>query len=122
MINDDCIRRDIPVTIRMDENDCENLEKVKDEYDLGTTGAIMKAVHNQFLEAKPIILRERPAEKVVEDGVNRRFVKNIRLNECDMDEVNYVMNSYGLSRVGAIRYSLSRENERISRKGSEENE
>ena len=120
MINEDYLKRDISVTIRISESTNSRLDYIKKVYDLGTTDAILKAVHNQYLEARPIILREKPKEKVEENGAVKNISISVRLNECDMDEVEYVESSYGLSRTGAIRYSIEREAYRIIERNRED--
>lgn len=120
MINEDYLRRDTLVTIRISESTNSRLNYIKNVYGLGTTDAILKAVHNQYLEARPIILREKPKENVKENDAVKNISISVRLNECDMDEVEYVESSYGLSRSGAIRYSIEREAYRIIERNREE--
>lgn len=116
----DDYKRDTLVTIRLGKSVNTYLNHMKQVYNLGTTDTIVKAIHNQFLEAKDIILNQKPKENAKENNEVKSIPISIRLDECELDEVNYIMDAYNLSRTGAIRYSIEMEAYRIMTRNREE--
>ena len=116
MVDRDYLKKDKQIGIRMGDDTSNNLDKIKKEYDISATDALFKSVHNQFIEAKDILMGFAPVETIKEEKTSKSKLKNFRISEVEMDEIEYLMRAYNLSQAGALRYSIDQEAERIRKR------
>ena len=110
----DYLKKDKQIGIRMSDDTSNNLDKIRKEYDISATDALFKSVHNQFIEAKDILMGYVPVKTIIEEKTSKSNLKNFRISEVEMDEIEYLMRAYNLSQAGALRYSIDQEAEEIA--------